>query len=81
MDGITESKTKEFYLKIKYLKPVSENFDANSFDISDYEIDVKEGDDGEFGMDGDLAAACGFADGESIKVLFDENHAMIIEKV
>lgn len=76
-----ENEVKEFFLTVRYIEPVSEDFDIEKFNLNEYEIDVKDGPDDEFGMSGNLAKACGFEDGQKIKVFFNENHQMIIEKI
>lgn len=71
---------KEFILTVKYLPDIELFEDKEGFIKNFPPIEVKEGPDGEIGLPGNLAKACGWNEGDMITAYFDKNHKLFFKK-
>lgn len=79
MEALIESK--EFKLIIKYLPNVELYQDEKGDIVNMSPVEVIDGPDGEFGIPGNIAQLCGFADRELINLGFDKHGKCYLNKI
>lgn len=64
---------KKWMLTVKYLSDIELSNTVSEHDLSGgFVLDVQDGPDGEIGLPGNIAKACGLSNGEEVEVTFKD---------